>query len=330
MAPDPSCEYALGIDLGGTGIKAGIVSSQGELLGEWKTPTEAEKGGQYVVERMISLCRQIFYELPNGVKRDQVVGIGIGSPGVFDFKTGALVAGAVNIPGLNGTPMRSIFESELQLPTRVDNDANVFVLAEARYGAGRGASAAIGYTIGTGVGGGVIIGGRVFHGAWAFAGELGHVTVEPEGVYCPCGNHGCLESYASANAIATYARQVAEVCNDSLLSKMKPEEITCKSVGEAAAQGDRLACEVIERAAYYLGVGIAAAVIVVNPAVVIIGGGGAQLGEPLFEPIRRHLLRRVYHQRVKSVDVVGAQLGTEAGIIGAAGLVLAERSPVSE
>lgn len=327
MAPDPSIEYALGIDLGGTGIKAGIVSSRGELLAEWKTPTEAEKGGQHVVEKMIGLCCQIFNELPRGVVREQVVGVGIGSPGVFDFDTGALVAGAVNIPGLNGTPMRSIFESELGLATRVDNDANVFVLAEARYGAGRGASTAIGYTIGTGVGGGVIIDGKVFHGAWAFAGELGHVTVEPEGIYCPCGNHGCLESYASANAIASYARQAAEVREDSVLSTMKPETITCKTVGEAAAQGDALAMEVIRRAAYYLGVGIAAAVIVVNPAVVIIGGGGALLGEPLFEPIRCHLRRRVYHQRVKDVDVVGAQLGIEAGIIGAAGLVLAERSP---
>lgn len=319
-------EYALGIDLGGTGIKAGVVSAKGALLREWKVPTEAEKGGGYVVSRMIALCRQILAELPDGIKPQQIIGIGIGSPGVFDFDTGALVAGAVNIPGLNGTPMRSIFEAELGLPTRVDNDANVFVLAEARYGAGRGTPVAVGYTIGTGIGGGVVIGGKVFHGAWGFAGELGHVTVDPEGIYCPCGNHGCMESYASANAIASYARQAAELHEDSVLSNMGPEEITCKSVGEAAAAGDSLARHVIDRAAYYLGEGIGAVVIALNPAVIIIGGGGALLGEMLFEPIRRHLRRRVYHQRVKSVAVVGAQLGLDAGIIGAAGLAFAERN----
>jgi glucokinase len=326
MTTPADVEYALGIDLGGTGIKAGLVSSTGQLLKEWKTPTEAEKGGQHVVTRMMDLCREIFSNLPKGVKRDQIIGVGIGSPGVFDYETGALVAGAVNIPGLNGTPLRSIFQKELGLPTRVDNDANVYVLAEARYGAGCGTQVAIGYTIGTGIGGGVVIDGKVFHGSWGFAGELGHITVDPEGVYCPCGNHGCMESYASANAIAAYARQVAEVYGDSVLSKLPPEEITCKSVGEAAQQGDRLAREVIERAAYYLGEGIAAAVIVLNPAVVIIGGGGALLGDMLLEPIRRHLMRRVYHQRVKGVAVVAAQLGTEAGIIGAAGLVFADRN----
>lgn len=321
-----SSEYALGIDLGGTGIKAGVVSAHGTLLREWKVPTEAEKGGGYVVARMIALCRQILSELPEGIQSEQIIGIGIGSPGVFDFKTGALVAGAVNIPGLNGTPMRSIFEAELGLPTRVDNDANVFVLAEARSGAGRDASVAVGYTIGTGIGGGVVIGGKVFHGAWGFAGELGHVTVEPEGIYCPCGNHGCMESYASANAIATYARQASEIHDNSILSGMSPDEITCKSVGEAAAQGDALARHVIERAAFYLSVGIGSTVIALNPAVIIIGGGGALLGEMLFEPIRKHLRRRVYHQRVQSVDVVGAQLGVDAGIIGAAGLAFAERN----
>jgi glucokinase len=316
--------YALGIDLGGTGIKAGVVSGQGQILQEWKLPTEARKGGQHVVRRMVSLCEKMLSELPAPVRKSQILGIGIGSPGVFDYETGALIAGAVNIPGLNGTPMRSIFETSLGLPTRVDNDANVFALAEARYGAGKGTRAAAAYTIGTGIGGGVVIDGRVFRGAWGFAGELGHITVEPEGIYCPCGNHGCMESYASANAIALYAQQQAMIERESLLAKMPPEEVSCKTVGEAARQGDSLALRVIERAAYYLSVGISATVITINPAVVIIGGGGALLGDLLFDPIRNNLRRRVYHQPVRQVQVVGAELGTEAGMVGAAGLAFAE------
>ncbi|MCG3196904.1 MAG: ROK family protein [Candidatus Omnitrophica bacterium] len=324
MAPSSSDGYVLGIDLGGTGIKAGLVSSKGEILKEWKTPTEARKGGKHVVEKMIDLCRRMTDELPAQVRKKDILGVGIGSPGVFDYATGALVAGAVNIPGLNGTPMRSLFETSLKLPARVDNDANAFVLAEARYGAGQGASVAVGYTIGTGIGGGVVIEGKVFHGAWNFAGELGHVTVEPEGIYCPCGNHGCMESYASANAIATYAQQMAALEQGSLLSKLKPEEITCKAVGEAASQGDRVALHVIARAAHYLAIGIGAAVITLNPAVVILGGGGALLGEMLFQPIREGLARRVYHQRVREVPVVAARLGVDAGVVGAAGLVFAD------
>ncbi len=324
MAPSSSDGYVLGIDLGGTGIKAGIVSSEGRILKEWKTPTEARKGGGHVVEKMIDLCRRMRSELPREVRKKDILGVGIGSPGVFDYTTGALVAGAVNIPGLNGTPMRSVFETSLKLPTRVDNDANAFVLAEARYGAGKGAPVAVGYTIGTGIGGGVVIEGKVFRGAWNFAGELGHVTVEPEGIYCPCGNHGCMESYASANAIATYARQMADLDPSSLLAQMKPEDITCKTVGEAANLGDRVALQVIERAGNYLAVGIGAAVITLNPAVVVLGGGGAQLGELLFKPIREGLTRRVYHQRVREVSVVAARLGVDAGVVGAAGLVFAD------
>jgi glucokinase len=317
-------KYALGIDLGGTGIKAGVVSADGLLLKEWKIPTEAKKGGGHVVERMVDLSKKMLAGLPEGVSEDEILGIGIGSPGVFDYNTGALVAGAVNIPGLNGTPMRSIFETKVGLPTRVDNDANAFALAEACYGAGRGNAVAAAYTIGTGIGGGVVIDGKVFRGAWGFAGELGHVTVEPEGIYCPCGNHGCMESYASANAIATYASQQVEIEKGSILSSLPPEEITCKSVGEAAAKGDSLALRVVERAAYYLGAGIAAVVITLNPAVVIIGGGGALMGDLLFNPLRENLNRRVYHQRVRQVTVVGARLGTEAGIVGAAGLAFSE------
>jgi glucokinase len=311
-------KIAIGLDLGGTGIKAGVVTVEGKILKEWKIPTEAAQGGKHVIDRMLGLCRHILSDLPNGIKAGDLAGIGIGSPGVFDYETGEIVMGAVNLPGLDGTPMRPLFEKELDLPTRIDNDANVFAIAESRWGAARGVDVVIAYTIGTGVGGGVVINGKVFHGAWGFAGELGHITVESEGPICNCGNNGCLEVFASASAIAAHARRMATLEDESLLARIPIDQITCQTVGEAAAQNDRVALSVLDRAAYYLGIGIAATVITVNPGIVVIGGGGAMLGELLFAPVRQHLRRLIYHQRAMAVPVVGAALGPDAGLIGAA------------
>lgn len=318
-------EYTIGIDLGGTGIKAGVVSPDGQSLAEWRIDTEAEKGGNHVVSRMISLCEEILSNLPDGVNTDSVVGIGIGAPGIFDFETGTLIAGANNLPGMAGTPLKKIFEDSTGIPTWVDNDANVFAIAESRWGAGKGTRHMIAYTLGTGVGGAVVINGKVFHGGWGFAGELGHVTVEPEGELCNTGNRGSLEVYGSATHIANYAKRLVKEGRTTLLSRLQEEEITCKAVGEAAEKGDALAQEIIERAAYYLSIGIAAAVIVINPEVVVIGGGGALLGERLFQPIREGLMRRVYHQPIRAVPVVPAKLGTDSGIIGAGALAFSEQ-----
>lgn len=318
-------ECALGIDLGGTSIKAAVVSEGGTLLKTWNIPTEADRGGDHVIRRLLDLCRQMLEELPSQAPRDRIVGIGIGCPGVFNYETGELVAGAVNLPGLSGTPIRALFENELGLPTRVDNDANVFALAEAKWGAGEGADTLIAYTLGTGVGGGVVVGGRVFHGAWGFAGELGHITVEPEGLPCPCGNRGCVEQYASANAIANYARRLVKEGRRTSLSELPAERITSRAVGEAAEKGDDLAQEVIQRAAFYLAVAIAGSVIVLNPEVVVIGGGGAKLGARLFDPIQKMLRERVYHHSIREVPVVGAKLGTDSGMIGAGALAFLEK-----
>ena len=318
-------ECAIGIDLGGTGIKAGIVSPEGGILREWRIDTEAEKGGEHVISRMIHLCEEILTDLPEELGRDSVVGIGIGSPGIFDFETGTVIAGANNLPGMDGTPLRGIFEEATGLPTHVDNDGNVFALAESRWGAGSGTRHMIAYTLGTGVGGGVVIDKKVFHGGWGFAGELGHVTVEPEGELCNTGNHGSLEMYASASHIANYAKRLVREGESTILSRLPEEEITCKAVGEAAEKGDELAQKIIERAAYYLAIGIAAAVIVVNPEIVVIGGGGALLGERLFQPIREGLMRRVYHQSIRAVPVVPAKFGTDSGIIGAGALAFSEQ-----
>jgi len=329
MAGTNHTEYALALDLGGTFIKSAVVSDMGTVEKNWKVPTEADQGGDHVRNRLVGLCRTMLEDLPPMIRNEQVVGLGIGSPGVFDYDTGQLVAGAVNLPGMSGTPLRAMFEESLGLPTRVDNDANAFALAEAKWGAGKGAQSLIAYTIGTGVGGGVVLNGQVLHGAWGFAGELGHVTVEPEGEPCPCGNRGCVEPYSSANGIANYARKLVMEGGEGLLAGLPPESITCKDVGDAARQGDALAISAVERAAYYLGIAIAAAVIVLNPEVVVIGGGGSLLGEMLFEPIRRHLLERVYHQPVRQVPVVGAKLGTDSGVIGAGALAFAGKGEVA-
>lgn len=314
---------AIGIDLGGTDIKGGLVREDGALLARYKTPTMAHLGGAKVVDRIGDLIEEILNSDAMKPYRSELQGIGVGSPGLIDHANGAITR-PVNIPEWDHwINVREVFQKRFGLFTWVDNDANVSALGEALFGAGRGKNPVLALTLGTGVGGGVVIDGKVMHGSRGFAGELGHILVNPSGPVCGCGNEGCLEVYASARNIARYAKARAAV--EHVPTKLRDlvngdiGKITSKTVNDAALQGDEVALDVVAHAGKYLGIGISTLIVSFNPEIICIGGGGSNFGDLLFDHARREMARRVFFHSHFQTPIVKAQLGEEAGTIGAAG-----------
>src|SRR2546430_15075259 len=269
--------YVVGIDIGGTNIVAGTVAEDGsELLGLVSEPTFPEQGADAVMTRIVKLTRASMA----AARGKDIAGVGIGSPGPLDTKTGVVLL----TPNLGWTnfPLRDRITQALGLPATLDNDANCAIFGEWWRGAARGASHVVGLTIGTGIGGGIVVGGEVYRGAADIAGEIGHTTIDVNGRLCKCGNYGCLEAYASGPAIATRARE-ALVREDtaSLLPSLvdgQLERITAEIVYTAAKKGDGLANEIVRDTARYLGAGIATLLNVINPDVVVVAGGGGGAG----------------------------------------------------
>lgn len=317
---------AIGIDLGGTDIKGGLVADDGAIIQLYKKPTQAELGGPKVVERIGDLIQEILdSDSMKGLHKD-LQGIGIGSPGLVDQEKGAITR-PVNIPNWDHwINVREEFKKRFNLFTWADNDANVMALGEALYGKGKGKKVVVVLTLGTGVGGGIVIDGKVFHGAGGFAGELGHIMVNPSGPVCGCGNEGCLETYASASAIAKYAQDRMRVEHIPTLMRDMVNgnngKVTSKLVYEAALKKDAVALQVIERAGRHLGIGIATLIVAFNPEIVCIGGGGANMGDLLFDHARAEIEKRVFFHSHYPTPLVQAELGEEAGLVGAAGLAL--------
>lgn len=321
---------AIGIDLGGTDIKGGLVAEDGSILQTYIKSTEAHLGGRKVVDRIGDLIQEILDSDAMKGRRDQLQGIGIGSPGLIDQKNGAITR-PVNIPEWDyWINVREIFQERFGLFTWADNDANVGALGEALFGKGKDQKVVLVLTLGTGVGGGVIADGKLFHGARGFAGELGHIMVNPSGPVCGCGNEGCLETYASASAIAKYAQERIRIEHiPSMMKEMAKEnggKVTSKLVYEAAVKGDEVALQVVERAGKYLGIGIATLTVAFNPSIVCIGGGAAKMGDLLLDHARKELERRVFFHSHFPTPITQAALGNDAGLVGAAGLALTGKS----
>ncbi len=317
---------AIGIDLGGTDIKAGVVSDRGEVVYRTKIPTTGHEGGPAVIQRMSDLVGQILEAPDLASRRQEIVGVGVGSPGLIDQKAGTITC-PVNIPDwVDAAPIKERFEATHGIRTEVDNDANVCALGEGLFGAGKGKSVVLALTLGTGIGGGIVINGKVYTGAHGYAGEVGHVTVDPEGLICACGNVGCVEAYASANGIARYTRELVGTNRKfgSLLEKWDEEgkPLTSKLVYEAALQNDKLAHRIIAWAGRWLGIGLGSLIVSFDPEIIVIGGGASAMGDLLFDHIRKEIHERVYFTDYQDVPIVRATLGEDAGFIGAAGLTL--------
>jgi glucokinase len=312
--------YVVGIDIGGTNVVVGTVAEDGsELLGLVSEPTFPEQGADAVVARIVKLARASLAAAPGA----EIGGVGIGSPGPLDTARG-LVLLTPNL-GWTNYPLRDRIARALGLPATLDNDANCAIFGEWWRGAARGADHVVGLTIGTGIGGGIVLHGEIYHGASDIAGEIGHMTIDSNGRRCKCGNYGCLEAYASGPAIAARAVEGIQAGVDTALPqyvKGDLSQITAQVVYEAAHDGDAHALEVVRDTAHFLGAGVANIVNVFNPEVVVICGGVTLAGDRLFLPLRSEVKRRAFKPAVEVCRIVPGTLTGTAGVYGAAAVFM--------
>lgn len=311
-------EVLIGIDLGGTKISTALVDADGRIISRDYRDTEAARGLDDVVARMIDAASKVMDA--GGMTVEQISAVGVVAPGPIDVRLG-IVTAPPNLPGWKDVPLKQIIEDQLGLPTTLENDAGAAGVAEHRFGAGKGTQHMIYVTASTGIGGGFILNGELYRGSTGAAGEIGHMTILPEGPYCGCGNRGCLEALASGTAIAREARELVVRGVPTLISDLAQDDsrrVSAKLVAEAAAQGDTEAQEILDRAMTYLGVGMANLVNLFNPELIVIGGGLTKMGERLFGPVRHTIDRRAFRAAAQAAKVVPAQLGDDVGVLGAA------------
>jgi glucokinase len=307
----------LAIDIGGTKLAAGIVDGSGSILARGEVPTLAAEGPERVLDRIVRLANDVL-GAPGG-SADAIQRIGIGCAGPVDRQAG-LILNPPNLPGWVRVPLVERIEKALGRPAVLENDANAAALGEFRYGAGKGASSLVYLTVSTGIGGGIILDGKIWHGVKDGAGEVGHMTLLPDGPLCGCGNRGCLEALASGPAIARRAREALATERPTRLREAG--DFTAADVVRLAQEGDALAAQVWDETVRYLGLGVAAIVTILAPGRVVIGGGVAKAGDFLFAPLRREVRRRVRLVAVESVPILPAALGPDVGILGAAAVAL--------
>lgn len=320
--------WVLGIDIGGTNLVMGAVSEDGSrVVGDHSRPTEPSRGPDAIIQDLVEMADHTRTHLGRVVPGAELGGVGIGAPGPLDTKRGVVLL-TPNL-GWVDMPLRDRVAEALDLPAHLDNDANCAVLGESWVGAARGGRYVLGVTIGTGIGGGIVINGEVHHGASDCAGEIGHMTIDMDGRRCGCGNYGCLEAYASGPAIAMRAiEQVRSGAESSLAGLVGGDldKVTAQTVYHAATLGDDLAREVVRATAQYLGAGLANLVNVFNPDLVVIAGGVTQAGDRLFEPLRRVVAQRAFKPAVEACQIVPGTLGGLAGVFGAAKVHLDRRA----
>ena len=322
-----SAPYVLGVDLGGTNVRAAVMDRDGKQLGGGRAPSNATEGVNTTVRQIVQAADSALYAA--GVEKKDVAGIGIGVPGHID-PAGGMVKWAPNFYE-NGQPYRNIalgapIETQTGLPVLMGNDANVAALGEFRFGAGhsRKVRNLVMVTLGTGIGGGIILDGKLWTGATGGAGEIGHIIIAA-GERGGAAAFGSLESMGQIAAITERAARKMSAGRKTLLNDMVDYDwhlLTPKEIADAAAQGDAMAIEVFEEVGYYVGLGIASMVNLLNPELVVIGGGVAQAGDLILDPIRRSARANAIKTLIDVAPIVPAELGDDAGIYGGASLIL--------
>jgi len=310
----------IGGDLGGTNVRAGIVDTEtGVVTNLISVPTIAREGQEAVLHRMADLFLNVINS--SGHKVEDIGGVGIGAPGSIDIENGRTIF----LPNLYGhwenAPVADKIKEYTGLKTYLLNDVRAITFGEWKFGAGRGARTMAVYAIGTGIGGGMVIDNQLHLGLDGTAGEVGHTMIDYNGPLCGCGNHGCLEMYASSPAIAAaglkavvqgWTTKIGELAGYDL------NKITAKTVSTAALMGDPVAREIYEKVGFYLGIAISNTILTIAPDKIVIGGGGVQAGDLLLEPIRKTIKERVKMANVDKISVVPAELGDNGGVIGSA------------
>ncbi len=309
--------YFVGVDMGGTNLRCGAVSRSGEILLLRRARADAMAAADAVVANIVANVEAVVHEARRrglGAPR----GIGVAVPGPLDLVNGTVTA-TPHVSAWRSFPLRARLERALRCLVAIENDANAWALGEFWRGAARGRSEVVLLTLGTGVGGGLIVGGRIVHGIAGMAAELGHVTVEPDGVRCDCGARGCLEAYASASGIRRLVQQgLREGAPMPALFIDSEGNFAVKRLAHAARRKNRLACSVFELAGKHLGIALASFVNIFNPELIVIGGGVSGALELMREPMMREIKSRAFAAALDRVSIVRAGLGGHAGVVGAA------------
>ena len=310
-------KYVVGVDLGGTKIYTALVDLEGNIVKEKTVETLAHEGEQAVKERIIDTINYVI----DGTDKNLIKSIGIGSPGPLDVKNGIIIENS-NLPFKNFEIVKSIKET-YDLPTYLDNDANVATLGEFMFGAGKGTENMVFITASTGIGGGAVLNGKLFRGATGNALEVGHMTVSTEGPRCGCGNVGCAEALGSGTAIGKRAKEA--VLSNVKTSLKNYDNVTSKEVFKEAANGDRVAKKILNTSLTYLGIAVANTITNFDPEKVVVGGGVVNGGDIVIDTIKNVVEERCMAAFVENCTIEKAVLGGKAGVLGAAALAITER-----
>ncbi|MCL4544464.1 MAG: ROK family protein [Chloroflexi bacterium] len=321
MANKSEQAYIVGVDLGGTNVRACLATSNGKMLAHCKRPTPSADGPDAVIEAIEHCIREVVTS--GNATLEHVLGVGVGAPGPLDMDTGVVFA-PPNLSDWHNVPLAKSLSARLDTRVKIGNDANLAAIGEHTFGAGRGFDDIVYMTVSTGIGGGVIIGGRLFVGVSGTAGEVGHMTVDLHGPRCKCGNIGCLEVIAAGPAIARAGRQAAQNQPASLLNELaggQAEKVTTAMVVEAARRHDATALTVLVNAAEAIGAACVNLIHLFNPQRIIIGGGVSNAGDLLLGPIRQIVQDRALETPRSACSVVPAALGDDCGLYGAVALI---------
>lgn len=312
-------KYCIGVDLGGTFIKFGLLDKSYQASEIFQLPTPQDRGAGGVIDQMVTGARRLMET--RKLSKSDVLGIGIGSPGPLSMSRGVIVK-SPNIPGMDNCPLRDRVAEGVGVRAVLENDANAAAFGEYIAGAGRGTRDMVMLTLGTGVGGGIIVDGKVLQGAHEFGGELGHIIVQPGGEPCGCGQSGCLERYCSATFLALRAQKQVEQGRTSLLAEVlkKNGKLTSRDVNEARKAGDALASEIWDQAMMYLAIACVGISRTFDPDEIVLAGGMVNAGDDLLVPLRKHYQALHWNLTPVLTPIVIATLGSDAGVIGAAGV----------
>ncbi len=305
----------IGVDLGGTNLRTALLTTDGDILELYKEATHASEGWEKVVLR---IANNIIRQQEAAVKRGMDVQVvGVGAPGVIQMNTGIVVK-SPNFPDWNNLPLKETLEHRLKLPVFIENDANAAALGEQWRGAAKGIDSMLLLTLGTGVGGGIVLNKKIWHGADGMAGEIGHLTLIPDGRLCTCGNNGCLEMYASARGIVQSYQEAA----GGSLSADDLHAMTSEKVYQMAQAGDRTARRVLKEAGRMLGIALAGLVNIFNPEMIVLGGRIKDAWPLFIDSVREEVLRRAFLVPAQRARIVPSLLGDDAGMVGAAAAAL--------
>ena len=313
-----SNNHVLAADIGGTNTRMAIVNENGDILTLLKKSTHCKEGRDEMIKFIVSFVGETIEK--SKLLKEEICGIGIGFPGPLNAKTGTIF-NPPNLIGWDSVPLRDVLEKELRVPVAIENDANAAALGEWWKGAGSGTSSLFCITLGTGVGGGIIMGGNIWHGVSSIAGEIGHTTVIRDGIKCTCGNIGCLEAYACSGGILKRV-------NDALLKERDSDGeqpfTDLKQVSQMVMQGNEIVLNVIRETGVILGIAIANIANLLNPEMVVLFGGITNLGENLLGPLKEEVKRRAFKKATESLRIELSQLGDNSGILGAARNILSK------